>query len=302
MSGKGLIPEAWLFDAPLFIDADRITSLYNAVALPAYEQEEFTIALSDLKVSKWEAGAQLEVSAAESVIAKLLAPISVKGTAHLSGGREQQEGSDQAVKLKPVTTPERKLLQLAIHYGTSLQDRVWTVNGMADGEWLDDPSFASELPKALVFIDVSPDTPFVPMAAELSDGKVVLFYQKIADEARESGAASAPPDYPRSDDPDELNHYWSWFQQNFESSVYAMRVVEKVVGAAGRPQWVDYRVPVGAHGSQGRSLHLNIKSRGKYDTGDFAYLLLRRGRRHGVRLVGTLKSGPALNVLAIYEK
>lgn len=33
----------------------------------------------------------------------------------------------------------------------------------------------------------------------------------------------------------------------------------------------------------------------------FAYNLISRGERYGLRIVGSLKSQPALNVLAIYE-
>ena len=46
-------------------------------------------------------------------------------------------------------------------------------------------------------------------------------------------------------------------------------------------------------------MHLHLGARGKYDTGVFAYNLVNRTFKHGVRLVGTLKSEPDLNVLAI---
>lgn len=49
-------------------------------------------------------------------------------------------------------------------------------------------------------------------------------------------------------------------------------------------------------------LHLHVVAHGDYDTGVFAYNLIRRGERYGLRIVGSLKSQPALNVLAIYEK
>jgi hypothetical protein len=48
----------------------------------------------------------------------------------------------------------------------------------------------------------------------------------------------------------------------------------------------------------GEVLHLHVVAHGDYDTGVFAYNLIRRG----LRIVGSLKSQPALNVLAIYEK
>ncbi len=34
----------------------------------------------------------------------------------------------------------------------------------------------------------------------------------------------------------------------------------------------------------------------------FAYNFIRRGERYGLRIIGSLKSKPALNVLAAYEK
>ena len=52
----------------------------------------------------------------------------------------------------------------------------------------------------------------------------------------------------------------------------------------------------------GQELHLHVAARGDYDTGVFAYGIIRRGERFGLRIVGSLKSQPALNVLAIYEK
>jgi hypothetical protein len=50
----------------------------------------------------------------------------------------------------------------------------------------------------------------------------------------------------------------------------------------------------------GEVLHLHAHA--DYDTGVFAYNLIRRGERYGLRIVGSLKSQPALNVQAIYEK
>jgi hypothetical protein len=75
--------------------------------------------------------------------------------------------------------------------------------------------------------------------------------------------------------------------------------VEKVVGDGGRIRWIDYRVPLL---KDGKTAHLHVSGRGAYDTGVFAYNLIRRGFRHGLRLVGTVKSAPDINVLAIFEK
>lgn len=52
----------------------------------------------------------------------------------------------------------------------------------------------------------------------------------------------------------------------------------------------------------GEDLNLHVDAYGDYDTGVFAYNLSRRGWRFGLRIVGSLKSQPGPNVLAIYEK
>jgi hypothetical protein len=304
LSGRGLIPEAWLFDAPLFIDEQQIKSLYNAVALPQFQTESLTISTKDVAVSKWTAGGQIEVSAAESLLAKVFLPVSAKASAKGERGGEQTQGKDEVWNLLPVATPERQLLNLAIHYGAHLKGHLWTVYGLRELSWLDELVSGGLSPRPLVFLELEADTPIVPMAAELTDGKVVLFYNRIS-AAVTSPGQTLPLDYPKEAGA-AMNEYWSWFQDDRargeDTSRLLMRVVEDEIGAAGRPRWIDYRVPLGAPGAQTRSLHLHLKGRQAYDTGDFAYQLLRRGRKHGLRVVGTLKSGPDMNVLAVYEK
>jgi len=73
--------------------------------------------------------------------------------------------------------------------------------------------------------------------------------------------------------------------------------MEDVIGVGGRPRWIAYRMTFGS----GTTLHLDVSARGDCDTGIFAYNFIRR-ERYGLRVVGSLKSQPALNVLAAYEK
>ena len=42
-----------------------------------------------------------------------------------------------------------------------------------------------------------------------------------------------------------------------------------------RPRWIDYRTTL----DTGATLHLHVVARGDYDTGVFAYNLIRRGQR-----------------------
>ena len=54
--------------------------------------------------------------------------------------------------------------------------------------------------------------------------------------------------------------------------------------------------------SNGTRCTSDVSARSDYDTGIFAYNFIRRGEPYGLRIVGSLKSQPALNVLAVYEK
>jgi hypothetical protein len=65
--------------------------------------------------------------------------------------------------------------------------------------------------------------------------------------------------------------------------------------------WIDYNVSL-APRSPAPFMHLHLMSRGQYPTGVFAYNFVTRGFKYGLRVVGTLKSGPDLNVLAVFER
>jgi hypothetical protein len=299
------LPGDWLLDAPLFIDDQLITSLYYAVALPEFEEEYVTISTTQVKTSKWSAGGAVEAEAGTGPIAHLLASLKIKAKVQADRGGETQQGTDDTIRLVPVKAPERRLLNLAVHYVANLENRVWNVWGLDDDTWINEALATVGEAKPLVFLDVPSGSPIVPMAAELTDGKVVLFFNRIAAAIKGPGE-KLPPEYPQIEDAEALKDYWEWFMTarpgGADTSYLLMNVVEETIGAGGRPRWIDYRVPLGRVKFQTDSLHLHIKGRQIYDTGDFAYHFVHRGRKHGFRVVGTLKEGPALNVLAIYEK
>jgi hypothetical protein len=150
-----------------------------------------------------------------------------------------------------------------------------------------------------VFAEFSPGTPFLPMATELSTGKVELIYLNLEPNVE-------VPKYPESasfkDKPTELTiarkQYWKFFRDNF-SSIVAMQAVEAKASSGETIRWIDYRVPL----EDGKPcLHLSVSAYGRYHTGTFAYRWVQRGYNHGLRIVGTMKSGPAMNVLAVFER
>ena len=81
-------------------------------------------------------------------------------------------------------------------------------------------------------------------------------------------------------------------------AVAAMKEADWEIATHGL-RWIDYRVPLGLGMP---CLHLHISGRAQYHTGTFAYQLVKRGFKHGLRTVGTMKSEPAMNVLAIFER
>jgi hypothetical protein len=294
-----------MFDAQLFIDDQLIKSLYNAVALPQFEQGSVTISTKDIKVSKWTAEGQVEASAGESIFAKIFFPISAKASAKGGWGRSKSAEKEQEWTFTPVDAPEGRLTNLAIHYAVNQSNRVWSVEGL-DDNWPEELQPGESVPKPLIFLDVDKGYPVMPMAAELANGKVVTFFDKIAAEVAAIGGGAVPPKYPMTDVGDEAKKFWSWLRNErpggADTSNLLMNILEKVVSDGGRPRSINFRVPLGPLGGQTKSLLLHFNSRETYDTIDFGYHFIYRGKQHGFRVVGIRQSGPALNVLALYEK
>src|SRR5438132_2685050 len=175
-----------------------------------------------------------------------------------------------------------RLVQLTLHYVLNLPTRIRIVSDPADPVWYD-ATFIQTLPRGLVFLDFPPKSAFIPMAAELNDGKVVLIYDEAAKAF--TGGRENPNPRPVTDRslPDAQQAaawltYWRWFAENF-TSWEAMNAVEKVIGNGGRIRWIDYRVPLLTNG---RTVHLHVAGRGTFDTGVFAYNLIQRGFLHGL--------------------
>jgi hypothetical protein len=203
----------------------------------------------------------------------------------------------QSITLQPISSAARQLVQLSLHYLVNQPERICVVGQ-------DTPLPAAEAiaasPRMIAFVDVPPGTRFLPQAAELNDGRVVTFFSPLIEKLKRDGG-TLPAAYPDSTATDagrrQRDAHWNWFADHWNADK-AVQVVEDVIGAGGRPRWIGYRMTFGG----GTALHLDLAARGDYDTGVFAYNFIRRGERYGLRIVGSLKSQPALNVLAAYEK
>lgn len=166
-------------------------------------------------------------------------------------------------------------------------------------------------------------TQLVPTAAEFEDGTVEELYQYFG------GQYENPPRYPErkktwgnmgeyyenidedetlgrkelsgeigDDIQDARNYYWKWFKQQF-SGKRGIQIIEEAAEQHGDIRWIDFRLPLD---DSGETLHLHIQGREEYNTGTFAYNLVKRGYKHGLLLVGTIKSEPDMDVLAVYER
>ena len=301
---------AWLADAPMFIDAEQVTALYNAVAKPEHETEKITLSLKDTKKFELEgkASAEVEVGLADwlkTVFPFLDAKAKIGAEGSATHGSEKENGSE--IELRPIDTPQRQLVQLALHYLINLPHRTKLVKSFDNPDWLG-ADFISTLPRGLVFVDFPAGTKFVPMAAEVEGGTVYTIYPDLVKSF--VGPNQTCPECPepayyrnKADKAEEFtlkcNNYWKFFQDHFSSRL-AMEAVELSVSKGGKLiRWIDYQVPLG---NNLPCLHFNISARGHYDTGTFAYRLVRRGFKHGLRVVGTMKSEPGMNVLAIFER
>jgi hypothetical protein len=280
----------WLLDAPLFIDQVQVEAFYDAILRP--ELDQTALELSNGSSNQFGGSLGFSLGA--------LAP-------GLSASRTTTH--DETTSYTVVSNPYRHLLSVALHYYRDLPGRMKAVTyvntdgscrleGGGEPPWYD-AKFISDTPRALLFMDLPPLTKFIPAAAEVTGADVCQIFDAVGEQFAKASRTKLPP-YPGGapDKAEERRQYWDWFSRNFDATV-ATRAVE--VAASGQPfNWVAYRVAL--PGAAEPFLHLWVEARGKYDTGTFAYNFVKRGFKHGMRLVGTLKSEPDMNVLAVFEK
>lgn len=319
----GKLPEQllWLSDAPLFIDDCQIAKLHDAIVRPLYRQG--AVRREDVQTTSLTLGvkAGAEGGVETGTLFQLFSFGLFKGSAKVTAeGDVSHEGANQAgqtIELLPIDSAQRQIEQLALYYYAYMPDRIHLVTNPQDEKWRNSEMILKS-PRPLALLDLPgqvaadkqgvPHTKLIPTAAEFADGTIQLLYADLKKTTGEDRAGMKlevenPPSYPeRAESVDKLKlerkNYWSWFESNF-SATKAMLAVEQAASEHGRIRWIDFRLPVT---KEGDTLHLHICPSEKYDTGALAYNLIKRGFKHGLRLVGTLKSEPDMNVLAIYEK
>jgi len=290
----------WLLDAPLFIDDTQVDAFYDAVLRPDYEETATTLSSSVSKEKTFEGGIELGVA------------LPWFGKAGLSGkaGQTNTAGQGSEVTLNPISNAYRHLIALALHYATTQEEHNRLVvacpersefrdarrASLADS-WLT-TQFIEAVPRALVFLEIPPRSRLIPAALELANGEVTVLAEDFGKELAGKGAYK----YPGSTaEPQQQEAYFQWFAENFDDRV-ALKVVERAVRDR-QIAWIDYNVALaGDELTDPPFMHLHLVGHGTYDTGVFGYNFIVRGFNYGLRIVGTLKSGPDLNVLAVFER
>ncbi|HEY3776827.1 MAG TPA: hypothetical protein VGL35_02085 [Rhizomicrobium sp.] len=302
----------WLADAPLFIDEELVERFFDAIVRPKFEHVDETQQVENETETKILGHLGLTGTIGLHLPA-WLKPIKAEVEAKGGGSAERttRNNTSSISQLKPIWNSERQLEELARHYLAHHRDRLIAADRPMDStgrtvsrKWYDAPAeYFTKPPRALAFLDISPGVELIPTAAEFADGTIALLYEELVGRLTTEKGGPARK-YPESNkvSANELRAsrkaYWASFQQYYDSKS-AMLVIEQASAAHGRISWIDFRLPLD---SEGTTLHLHIVPAAKFSAGTFGYNFARRAHKHGVRIVGTLKSEPDMNVLAVYEK
>jgi hypothetical protein len=289
-SASGL-PSAimWVKDAPMFIDEANLDRFYDAIVRPAFSTEE-TRTLNVSEARRKELVAKLGAEAGLKLPSWLAGLLSggVSAAANAEGTSESSNSSDGQIVLRSIDTPQRQLEQLLAFFLVERTDRLLTGQPSDTLTWQADGKSA-EVPRALVLLDVPKSTKLIPTAAEFENGSVSLFFNKL-----ERSNGERPPIHIG-----EEKALWEWLGRDYIAEQAMKSIEDAAREQKSRIEWIDYRLLIN---DDGDTMHLHLEADRRYFTGTFAYRLVRRCYRHGMRIVGTLKDGPDLNVLAIYEK
>ncbi len=302
----------WLLDAPLFVDDALVERLFDAVVRPEYDVQSRVVGSLNEEAHKRLTGGEFGAKF-EGGISFLTGRLGAEGKAKHERERSDKTGSSLDYTEQRVHTSGRRLEEIAAVYLDAHPGRIAFVDSDGSAKTFDGTNLttadlwtaAGDPPRMLAFLDLAPKCTILPMACELQTGESILLFdryiERLWSEAEERPAYPAPnlDDAARRE---AWRKYWANLSGRFQSRV-AMELVEQAgqrgAEGHGRLGWIDFRVPIGTSGD---AFHLHVVPDGKYHAGTFAYNFVRRGHSHGVRVVGILKAGLDMNVLAIFDK
>jgi hypothetical protein len=296
----------WLSDAPLFIDEKLVASFYDAVVRPEYELHGKTVGQISESTHSLLVGAGGEGELGLPGFLSFLGKAKVKAETEYTG-EKKKEKSDE-VEYEAVHTAGRRLEELLAVYvdDSRFHSRLLFLDCPMTGiQTLTGSPVAFEVfarandsfPRSLVFLEVKPGAAIIPTMCEFSGGGFGELYNDLISKL---WGARPPVKYPTdmsATASPERRQYWKAIGDRLDSHI-AMEVLEAATTRDRKIEWVDFRLRLK---DDGETLHLHACPRGLYSAGTFGYNFLRRGHRQGVRIVGSLKRGPDLNVLAVFE-
>lgn len=317
----------FLADAPMFIDGEMVERLHDAIFRPEVElasrSEAATGELAGKVASTIKAAAELEAKMPPALalfgLDILKAKANFEGSLTGEGsGRRSRTDTETYVAVK---STERYLESLVSLYAQKYSDRIfWIDKTPSGGHSLNRPGTLQtweemertlDRPGArpLVILDLAKGSKLMPMQGELTNGKDCELVKDYLEEQAKKTEEYPLPKYPSSrgaltDVSQARSVYWLEVNKRFESQAVLRAIEGASGGERARFDWIDFRVlfDADAGSSPIQPPHLHFVARGAYPTGTFAYQLVRRAERHGVRIVGTLKKGQDINVLAVYER
>ena len=295
----------FLVDAPMFTDNSLIDRFHDAVIRP----ESIVTAESDQRATKEETARKLGVTGQGKASVPFVVDLALKG--NFENRFKRGEEASYTRQLDIPRTPERLLEEIVAFYLANFPERVLRVfpkeRKVSDATGSEktgtdtlDAVCDTPGPRPIVLIDAPPGTKIMPMAGEFVNGHLDVIYDDLV--ASLSTADEPLKKFSRGMSEDDKAQRWGELVSKFDARV-AMHVLEGAGRKHGevRFEWIDFRMPWGNVGNPS-PLHLHIVPAGRYSMGTFAHAFVRRADSNGVRIVGTLKTGGDINVLAMYER
>lgn len=293
----------WLTDVPLFLDERSVDRLHGAIVQPEYvllqSQETGQRRIAETGASEIDGGVEA------SIPAFLKLGLKTKNTEAVS----RELSQSRQVTKQFVYTAERRLQEVLVAYRERQPERVLfdrpdgsglvSLEGKPVG-WSEAEALLDQRgPRPLVFLDLAPHAPILPMAGETVEGQTLRLFETLIERF---GTREAPiPPFPSDKDPDAAamkDAHWNALIAAYDNRV-ALEVVEEGFGGGHRIEWIDYRIKLG---SRPKPIHIHFSPRGQVPTGAFAYNFVRRGFKVGLRIVAQLRKGCDMRALALYER
>lgn len=298
----------WLTDTPLFIDAELTSRLHDAIIAPEFENEEIERSRLERVQKLLEGGIDLKATAkmsAPGFLDALFPSLNMEARVDAKVKIDRENSKVDIVKGRRVRTSERLLQEIAFEYLDRYPNRVLFVDmetgeysnmkGSIEADAVD--TLLNSPPRPLVFVELPKKSVIFPTVVELHAGGFQKVFEKLERSFLGDPAEVSYPSDTDGEAPRKRMEYWAALKKSFRSRE-AMEVLENALDQ-NRIGWVDFRLLFNK--AEGETAHLHVVPAGNYHAGVFGYNFVHRGYRYGSRIVGTLKAGNDINVLAIYD-